>query len=63
MIDVRGHMIDNQAMHWCNQCGKFLDKNNPGERLYGGAFILCLRCARELVARLEQEAQAAQDRR
>ena len=56
-------MIDQPAMHWCDQCGHFLKNDNPGERLYGARFILCLRCAKEIVARLEGEAKKAGERK
>ena len=43
---------------WCDKCVVCLSVDNPGARGFGR--VLCLACAREIVAALEQ--QAAEDK-
>ena len=41
---------------WCDKCIQCLSVDNPGARVFGR--VLCLACARAIVAALEQQAEA-----
>ena len=41
---------------WCDKCIQCLSVDNPGAPLFGR--VLCLGCAREIVAALQAQAEA-----
>lgn len=59
------NVITDYASHWCDQCGKFLERDNPGCWLNTShrPTVLCLRCARQIVALLTMAVEQAKERR